>query len=219
MITARIEDYLEEIFLLESTGRDITVTDLAERLGITKGTVTATVQKLVDAGMLNHEKYGALHLTDKGRRKGLLVYRRHEGLRAFFHELLGLDRERSSEMACSMEHYMDTVTDERLYAMLEFFRRARADRAPWVDELFSAMETRVSLPSPLSIIEKGQKGTVLRLSADDKLRKTLQDIGFIRGAIVTCLDASAIGTLRVLLDNTEIVLPRNEAASVWIHIL
>ncbi|MBQ6969876.1 MAG: MarR family transcriptional regulator, partial [Synergistaceae bacterium] len=46
MITARIEDYLEELFLLESTGRKVTVTDLAERLKITKGTVTATVQKL-----------------------------------------------------------------------------------------------------------------------------------------------------------------------------
>ncbi|MDR1648697.1 MAG: MarR family transcriptional regulator, partial [Synergistaceae bacterium] len=56
MITARTEDYLEEIFLIESTGRDITVTDLADRMGITKGTVTATVQKMVDAGMLNHER-------------------------------------------------------------------------------------------------------------------------------------------------------------------
>ena len=56
MITARIEDYLEELFLLESTGRTVTVTDLAERLKITKGTVTATVQKLVDQGFLNHER-------------------------------------------------------------------------------------------------------------------------------------------------------------------
>ena len=112
MITARIEDYLEELFLLESTGRTVTVTDLAERLKITKGTVTATVQKLVDQGFLNHERYGALHLTDSGRRKGLVVFRRHEGLRAFFHELLGLDREKSSEMACCMEHYVDAVTEE-----------------------------------------------------------------------------------------------------------
>ena len=53
MITPRIEDYLEELFLLESTGRNVTVTDLAERLNITKGTVTATVQKLVELEMLD----------------------------------------------------------------------------------------------------------------------------------------------------------------------
>ena len=219
MITARIEDYLEEIFLLESTGRDITVTDLAERLGITKGTVTATVQKMVDAGMLNHERYGSLHLTEKGRLKGLLVYRRHEGLRAFFHELLGVDRDRSSEMACSMEHYMDPVTDKRLYAMLEFFRRSKADREPWVDELFTTMETSVSLPNPLSVFEAGQKGLVVRLSADDKLRKQLQDMGFTTGATVTYLDVSATGSLQVLLDGREMSLPRNEAATVWLRML
>jgi DtxR family Mn-dependent transcriptional regulator len=219
MITARIEDYLEEIFLLESTGRDITVTDLAERLGITKGTVTVTVQKMVEAKMLNHERYGSLHLTAEGRRKGLLVYRRHEGLRAFFHELLGVDRDRSSEMACSMEHYMDTVTDDRLYAMLEFFRRARADREPWVDELFNAMETQVLLPNPLSVLENGQKGVVTRLTADEKLRKRLQDTGFSAGAGVTCLDASATGSLRISLDGKEMAIPRNEAAAVWLRMV
>jgi DtxR family Mn-dependent transcriptional regulator len=219
MITARIEDYLEEIFLLESTGRDITVTDLAERLGITKGTVTTTVQKMVDAGMLNHERYGSLHLTEEGRRKGLLVYRRHEGLRALFHEILGVDRDRSSEMACGMEHYMDAVTEGRLYAMLEFFRRARADKEPWVDELFRSMETEVLLSSPLSILENGQKGAVIRLSAEDKLRKRLQDAGFVTGAGVTCLDATAKGFLTIALDGREMSLPRNEAAAVWLRMI
>jgi DtxR family Mn-dependent transcriptional regulator len=219
MITARIEDYLEEIFLLESTGRDVTVTDLAERLGITKGTVTVTVQKLVEAKMLNHERYGSLHLTAEGRQKGLLVYRRHEGLRAFFHELLGVDRDRSSEMACSMEHYMDVVTDDRLYAMLEFFRRARADKEPWVDELFNAMETQVLLPNPLSVLEKGQKGVVIRLSAEEKLRKRLQDTGFTTGASVNCLDGSSTGSLRISLDGKELEIPRNEAAAVWLRMV
>jgi DtxR family Mn-dependent transcriptional regulator len=219
MITARIEDYLEEIFLLESTGRDVTVTDLADRLGITKGTVTVTVQKMVEAGMLNHERYGSLHLTTPGRLKGLLVYRRHEGLRAFFHELLGVDRDRSSEMACSMEHYMDTITDGRLYAMLEFFRRARADKEPWVDELFNAMETQVLLPNPLSVVEKGQRGVVIRLSADEKLRKRLQDTGFITGAAVTCLDPSAESSVRISLEGKELSLPRNEAAAVWLRMV
>jgi DtxR family Mn-dependent transcriptional regulator len=217
MITARIEDYLEEIFLLESTGGEITVTDLADRLGITKGTVTATVQKMVEAGMLNHERYGALHLTEEGRLKGLLVYRRHEGLRAFFHELLGVDRTRASEMACSMEHYMDTVTDGRLYSMLEFFRRARAEKEAWVDELFNAMEAQVLLPNPLSVLQKGEKGVVIRLSAEEKLRKRLLDTGFTAGTNVACLDASSPGSLRISVDGKEMSVLRSEAAAVWLR--
>ena len=220
MITARIEDYLEELFLLESTGRDITVTGLAERLGITKGTVTATVQKMVEGGMLNHERYGSLHLTKEGRKKGLSIHHRHEGLRAFFHEFLGLDRERSSEIACGMEHYMDTVTGDRLYAMLEFFRRARADMEPWVDEFLRAMErTQVTLPSPLSVFESGQKGVVIRLSADDSLRKRLQEDGFTIGAAVACLDSASNDFMLIELDSREISLPLNEAAAIWLRMI
>jgi len=220
MITARIEDYLEEIFLLESTGRDITVTGLAERLSITKGTVTSTVQKMVDAGMLKHERYGSLHLTKEGRRNGLLIYHRHEGLRAFFHEFLGLDRERSSEIACGMEHYMDTVTGERLYAMLEFFRRAKADMEPWVDELLRAMDkTQVMLPNPLSVFESGQKGVIIRLSAEDDLRKRLQNDGFAAGTAIACVDSTLDDSILVELNSRKTSLLRNEAAAIWLRMI
>lgn len=216
MITARIEDYLEELFLLESTGRTVTVTNLAERLKITKGTVTATVQKLVDQGFLNHERYGALHLTDSGRRKGLVVFRRHEGLRAFFHELLGLDREKSSEMACCMEHYVDAVTEERLYALLEYFRRARAERAPWVDEALAALEKPILLPLPLTLSPEGVKGQIIRITADEPLRKKLLDSGLASGTNVTLLQVKD-GEYTVQVKRHTVDLSLNEAAAVWIQ--
>lgn len=224
MISARIEDYLEEIFLIESTGRDITVTDLADRLGITKGTVTAAVQKMVDAELLNHERYGALHLTAQGRLKGLLVYRRHEGLRAFFHELLGVDRERASEMACDMEHYIDSVTDERLYSMIEFFRRARMDKEPWVDDLFAATESRVLLPNPLSVFEAGQSGVVTHLTAESALRGRLKEEGFVALAAVLCTESGADDVLRINITppsakdaSSEMSISRKDAAAVWLR--
>ena len=215
MVSARIEDYLEEIFLLESTGRTVTVTDLADRLKITKGTVASTVQKLVEHGFVNHERYGSLHLTDSGRRKGLIVFRRHEGLRAFFHELLGLDREKSSEMACSMEHYVDAVTEERLYAMLEFFRQARADRAPWADEMFLAIEKLVELPLPLTLMKEGDKGTLIRLTADEPFRKNLMDMGLVSGISLTLAQASG-EEYTIQVKNHRLNLAQNEAATVWV---
>ena len=58
-MSIQVQCYVTEdiiLFLLQSTEHTVTVTDLAERLKITKGTVTATVQKLVDQGFLNHER-------------------------------------------------------------------------------------------------------------------------------------------------------------------
>ena len=216
-LTARAEDYLEEIFLLECTGRKITVTEVAARLGLKKATVTAAVRKLVDENLLRHERYGAIYLTEDGRKKGLTVYRRHEGLRAFLCEILGVDRERSSEMACGMEHYMDAVTDRRLFAMLEFFRYSRAGQAPWIDEMFAAMGDLVDLPSPLSVLKNEQKGIVLRLSAEDGLRRKLREMGFVGGARVTCLDASFADSVTAAVNGSSFVLPRGESAAVWLH--
>ncbi|MBQ7559751.1 MAG: metal-dependent transcriptional regulator [Synergistaceae bacterium] len=219
MITARIEDYLEELFLLESTGRSVTVTDLAERLKITKGTVTATIQKLVELELVNHERYGTLHLTEVGRKKGMIVFRRHEGFRAFFHELLGLDRDRSSDMACSMEHYVDNTTEERLYALLEYFRKARAEHQPWVDEIFLAIERPILLvPVPLTLCEANSAGVILRLTADEPLRKKLIDLGFIPGVEIKLTEKEIkkeIFTCKIGKNTIELSL--NEAATIWIQ--
>ncbi|MBQ4469187.1 MAG: metal-dependent transcriptional regulator [Synergistaceae bacterium] len=217
MITARIEDYLEELFLLESTGRSVTVTDLAERLKITKGTVTATVQKLVELELVKHERYGNLHLTEAGRLKGMTVFRRHEGFRAFFHELLGLDREHSSEMACSMEHYVDTVTEERLYALLEYFRKAKAEHQPWVDEIFLAIEKPILLaPVPLTLCEAGSSGAILRITADEPLRKKLIELGFTTGTEVKLIKREK-GFYTCKVNKHNVDLPLNEAAAIWIQ--
>ena len=217
MITARIEDYLEELFLLESTGNSVTVTELAERLKITKGTVTATIQKLVELELVQHERYGTLHLTEAGRLKGMITFRRHEGFRAFFHELLGLDREKSSEMACSMEHYVDDTTEERLYALLEYFRKSRAEHQPWVDEAFIAIEKPILLvPVPLTLCEPGSSGAVLRLTADEPLRKKILDMGFTTGAEVKFVRSEGEKFI-CKLGKQIIELPLNEAATIWIQ--
>jgi len=217
MITPRIEDYLEELFLLESTGKSVTVTELAERLKITKGTVTATIQKLVDLELVEHVRYGNLHLTEEGRLKGMITFRRHEGFRAFFHELLGLDREKSSEMACSMEHYVDNTTEERLYALLEYFRKAKAEHQPWVDEAFLAIEKPILLvPVPLTLCEPNSEGAILRLTADEPLRKKLLDLGFTNGTNIKFI-GSENEIFKCKLGKKIIELPLNEAATVWIQ--
>ena len=217
MLSPRIEDYLEELFLLESTGRKVTVTDLADRLKITKGTVTATIQKLVELELVKHERYGNLHLTDAGRRRGMTVCHRHEGFRSFFHEMLGLDRDHSSDMACEMEHYIDPVTEERLYALLEYFRKAKAEHQPWVDEVFLAIEKPVLIvPVPLTLCETGSEGAILRITADEPLRKKLMKKGFAIGAEVRLTgNDSEIFTCEISHDTVE--LPLNEAATVWIQ--
>lgn len=83
-VTSRLEDYLEALFHLETTGSKQTVTALAENLKLTKGTIATVIKKMAEQELVWHESYGAIRLTPKGRRIGWQVYMKHERLTSFF---------------------------------------------------------------------------------------------------------------------------------------
>ena len=45
LVSPRLEDYLEALFFLETTGKKQTVTALAENLKLTKGTIASVIKK------------------------------------------------------------------------------------------------------------------------------------------------------------------------------
>jgi len=130
-VSSRTEDYLEEIFSFRLEGRPATVTALAERLGVAKATVVAAVRRLVNLDLVAHEPYGALHLTEEGKREGLRIHRRHALLAGLFSDMLGMTPENASEVACAMEHSLNDDTERRLFALADFLYRARRAGWPW----------------------------------------------------------------------------------------
>ncbi|MGA2008426.1 MAG: metal-dependent transcriptional regulator, partial [Solirubrobacteraceae bacterium] len=67
-----IDDYAKAIFALQSRGDEpVSTSALAERLGITPGSVSAMLRKLDELGLVTHEPYRGVRLTDDGRRVAL----------------------------------------------------------------------------------------------------------------------------------------------------
>ena len=87
-LTARVEDYLEAVLDIEMSGEIATVTQIAKNLGVTKATVTAALKRLKLVELLQHERYGDVVLTEEGRERALVIYRRHEFLTDFFVRIL-----------------------------------------------------------------------------------------------------------------------------------
>lgn len=217
-ISSRIEDYMEEIFALEISGREATVTDLANALGVAKATVVAAVRRLSAASMVNHERYGAFHLTDKGRERALRIHRRHEHLNFLFEDILGFGSERAGAMACVLEHEMDEEAEARIMGFVDYLARARKEGAGWVNELLSAMGDDQKLPRPLTMIQPGERGVVTRVTADEPLRSRLFTLGLAPGAVILRKTAPPGGeTIAIEAEGRETVLKRTEAASVWIR--
>ncbi|WP_448807968.1 metal-dependent transcriptional regulator [Aminobacterium mobile] len=218
ILSARIEDYLEAIFALEIHGQEATVTDLAERLKVTKGTVVSAIKKLVEAGFLDHEKYGAVALTENGRERALCVYRRHDHLNFLFSEILGIERSKAWALACIMEHEMDEQTDGRLLALTDFFCQAQREGAAWFNDLKAEMDDPSRLPCPLVMLRPGMKGTINRITADGPLRKRLLEMGLVPGSIITYIQTSPLGDpIEFEIRGTRLALRRSEAATVWIR--
>jgi Mn-dependent DtxR family transcriptional regulator len=62
-----MEDYLEAIRTLSGGEAPVTVTQLSDALNVSKPSVTAAMAKLAGEGLVEHEKYGAVDLTARGR--------------------------------------------------------------------------------------------------------------------------------------------------------
>ena len=57
-VTSSIQDYAKAVYALEArAGGAVSTNDLAERLGVTPGSVSAMLRKLSDVGLLEHEPY------------------------------------------------------------------------------------------------------------------------------------------------------------------
>ncbi len=117
-ITPTMENYMETILLLERFNGAVRVTDIAEKMGVAKSSVHVALHSLEDRGMLLHEKYGTIHLTDKGRETAEAIYERHVALKAFFIRIVGLDDETAESEACAVEHVLMDSTIDRMTALV-----------------------------------------------------------------------------------------------------
>ena len=121
-LSSTLEDYLEAILALSKVGGDARVRDISARLSVHKSTVTAALKTLSEKKLVDHEPYGAVVLTDAGRRIASRVARNHAVVKRFLQEVLLVDARTAEDNACRMEHVMDAAVLDRLVAFAEFMR-------------------------------------------------------------------------------------------------
>ena len=138
-LTEGLEDYLEAILLEEKDRRIVRTKHLAERLGVTSPSAHAAVKDLVSLGLASHESYSHIELTRMGRRKAELIYARHETLRRFFAEGLGLPRETAESIACGLEHRLDERAVKRLERLQVFLEKKAREGKGFAAELKGAL--------------------------------------------------------------------------------
>jgi len=92
---------------------------LAERLGLAPGTVTATVKRLADRGLVDHEPYHGVELTTPGRRLAIAAIRRHRIVERFLADMLGYAWNEADRLATNFEHELPQEVEDRLFVALD----------------------------------------------------------------------------------------------------
>jgi len=140
-LTSSQEDYLEAILELGGTSGGVRTSDIADRLGVRRASVSATLRVLAARGLVDHRAYGRTSLTPRGRARALAVRRRHESLREFFLEVLGLPPDHADAAACAMEHAAPRALPARLRALTQWLQR-HPDGRRWLARTVSRSRRR-----------------------------------------------------------------------------
>jgi len=114
------ERYLESIYELGENGAgEVRVKDLAAALGVSKPSVSEMVDRLVENSLVTHDKYQHIKLTSKGKRIAKGLDRKHETIKHFFIDVLGVNEALADKDACEIEHVISDKTLDKLVEYLE----------------------------------------------------------------------------------------------------
>ena len=118
-LSQSLEDYLEAIYHLIQDGKVARVKDVAARLKVQMPSVTGAVRSLAARGLVDHDPYSYITLTEKGEAIARDMVRRHEVLTHFLVAFLGIDEDVAGRNACEMEHAIEPVVLDRLVDFVE----------------------------------------------------------------------------------------------------
>src|SRR3954466_9175167 len=154
--------------------------DLAEKLEVSPSTVTTTVKRLADRGLVEHQLYKGVILTPAGRRQAVGAIRRHRIVERFLADMLGYAWNEADRLAGSFEHDLPQEVEDRIFQAL--------DRPATCPHGFPIPEPETSdIPAmpPLYTLEPGDVAEVaVPGSIDPQVHAFLDTMGVRPGVIV-----------------------------------
>ncbi|MCV7197036.1 manganese-binding transcriptional regulator MntR [Mycobacterium angelicum] len=219
-LTAVAQDYLKVIWTAQEWSREkVSTKMLAEKIGVSASTASESIRKLAEQGLVDHEKYGAVTLTDSGRRAALAMVRRHRLLETFLVNELGYSWDEVHDEAEVLEHAVSDRLMARIDAKLGFPRRdPHGDPIPATDG---------QVPTPparqLWSCRDGETGTVARISdSDPEMLRYFDSVGISldsRLRVLTRREFAGMVSVAIESDDgaaTTVELGSPAARAIWV---
>jgi DtxR family Mn-dependent transcriptional regulator len=213
-LSAAIQDYLKEIYKLESEGTRPTTTAIARRMGVAPSSVTSMLKKLAALGLADHSPYHGVVLSEDGTKIALEVIRHHRLLEQYLAETLGLPIDAVHAEADRLEHVLSEELEARIDEQLGYpTHDPHGDPIP--DAGLHMDDNRLR---SLDALEPGEEATVRRVpDSDSDLLRYLAGLRLVPGGRVTMRRSEPFdGPLTVAVDGQEHAISRELAMQIGI---
>jgi DtxR family Mn-dependent transcriptional regulator len=143
-LSASLEDYLEAIFNLASDSNFARSKDIAKQLGVSRASVTGALRVLKKKGLANYKPYDYITLTKQGKTTAAEIAKKHEILKSFFVDILGVDKNIAQKAACKAEHELGSEIIAKLLSFIEFVTHSSKNGRDLTDEFRKFCKSRKS---------------------------------------------------------------------------
>jgi DtxR family transcriptional regulator, Mn-dependent transcriptional regulator len=215
-LSAAVQDYAKAIYELEGRSGVASTNALADRLGVRPPSVSGMLRKLDALGLVVHERYRGVRLTESGRKVALEVLRHHRLLELYLAESLGLGWDEVHAEAERLEHVLSEELEEAIATKLgDPTLDPHGDPIP-TRELAVAEVASQSLYA----LEPGARGTFIRVSdSDSEMLRFLEARGIAPGASLELIEKQPFdGPLFLRVDDAVHVLGAGLARAMRVTI-
>lgn len=122
LLSATEENYIKAIYNLSEQSPDFSAgtNELASYLGLKPGTITETIKRLSEKGLIAYEKYQPLRLTIIGKSLALHIIRNQRLWKTYLVKRMGFGWEEIDEMAHQLEHIRSSKLTDRIDELLGY---------------------------------------------------------------------------------------------------
>ncbi len=212
-----IEMYLKSVLELEGTEAPVAISRLAQRLGVSPPSAIEMVKRMAEQDLVTHTPYKGAELTDKGRKRALVIVRRHRLWERFLTDKLGLPWEDVHDYACRLEHTTASVVTEALAEFLD--HPATCPHGNPIPDANGQVITCNTIP--LNEMEIGQSAMLVNIAYEETiLLDYLAKRSFFPGTRLTLEDIAPYqGPFMIRIDDRTEALGREIASRIYVTLL
>lgn len=122
-LSASLEDYLEAILNVADASGIARSKDIAASLSVARPSVTGALKLLAKKGFINYRPYGYVTLTQAGLAQAGRVAKKHDIIKSFLTDVLGVDAPAAQKAACKAEHLLNSQIVSRMGDFTNFAKK------------------------------------------------------------------------------------------------